>query len=180
LARTEHRGLATAAIMQCAAAVEAETAELTMHGPGSHLGSDHTDMKALEVLALLAEFIDDQDALTRYQIILHILNKRPLSEGAQPWQDMALLVRLRNELIHYKSKWGKEMDRQKLFKALKHMRLPKPPFVPLNASFFPHLFLGAGSSVWAVRTSVAFINVVYDHLEVESRLKRHMSQFEGL
>jgi hypothetical protein len=32
--RTEHRGLATASIMQCAAAVEAESAELTMHGPG--------------------------------------------------------------------------------------------------------------------------------------------------
>jgi hypothetical protein len=100
--------------------------------------------------------------------------------GDQPFQDMVLLVRLRNEMIHYKSKWGKEMDRQKLFKTLKHMRLAQPSFVLLNASFFPHQFLGAGSSAWAVRTTVAFINKVYDHLGVESRLKRHMSHFEGL
>ena len=30
---------------------------------------------------------------------------------------MEVLVRLRNELIHYKSKWDKDMDEEKLFKA---------------------------------------------------------------
>ena len=30
----EHRGLATAVVMQCVAAVEAESAEVTIHGPG--------------------------------------------------------------------------------------------------------------------------------------------------
>ena len=61
--RTEHRGLVTAAIMQSAAAVDAESAEVTMHGPGSHLRSDRMDMKARALLKPIAEFIDRQDVL---------------------------------------------------------------------------------------------------------------------
>src|SRR3954454_1148911 len=69
--RTEHRGLVTAAIMQCAAAVEAESAEVTMHGPGIYLGSDRMDTKARDFLSPLAELIDKQEALKRYKLILH-------------------------------------------------------------------------------------------------------------
>lgn len=178
--RTEHRGLVTATIMQTAAAVESESAELTMHGPGNHLGSDRMDTKARDFLAPLAEFIDDQDALTRYKVILHLLNKKPLLEGEQPWQDMVVLVRLRNELIHYKSKWGKEMDRQKFFTTLRHLRLSKPPFVHPNSNFFPHQLLGAACAAWAVRTAVAFLNGFYERLGIESRLQPHMSHFDSL
>ena len=178
--RAEHRGLVTAAIMQCAAAVEAESAEVTAHGPGHHLGSDRMDKKAHKFLAPLAEFIDHQNVLTRYKIILHILNKPPLAEDQQPWQNMAVLVKLRNELIHYKSQWGKEMDSQKLFKTLNNLHLAKPPFVPSNANFFPHQFLGAACAAWAVRTAVDFLNGFYDRLGIESPLKAYMGQFAGL
>jgi hypothetical protein len=178
--RIEHRGLVTAAIMQCAAAVEAESAELTIHGPGNNLGSDRIDRKAYELLNPLADFIDDQDALTRYKIILHILGKPEMPEGEQPWQGMTVLVRLRNELIHYKSKWGKEMEGQKLFKTLQHLKLAKPPFVPANSNFFPHQFLGAACAAWSVKTAVAFLNGFYDRMGIESRLKPYMEQFHGL
>jgi hypothetical protein len=178
--RTEHSGLVTAAIMQCAATVESESAELTMHGPGNHLGSDRMDRKAAEFLAPLADFIDDQDALTRFKVILHILNKPPMPEGEQPWQAMTVLVRLRNELIHYKSKWGKEMEGQKLYKTLQHLRLAKPPFIHSNSNFFPHQFLGAACAAWSVKTAVAFLNGFYDRMGIESRLKPYMAQFDGL
>jgi hypothetical protein len=94
--QTEHRGLVAAAIMQCVAAVEAESAELTMYGPGHHLGSNGTDANARDFLEPLATFIDDQSALDRYDVILRLLRKQPLVRGQQPWQDMEVLVRLRN------------------------------------------------------------------------------------
>ena len=178
--RTEHLGLVTAAIMQSSAAVEAESAELTMHGPGNHLGSDHMDTKALTFLAPLTEIIDDQDALMRYKVILHILGKNPLVEGKQPWQDMAVLVKLRNELVHFKSKWGKEMNRQKFFTMLKQLRLAKPPFIHPNSNFFPHQLLGADCAAWSVRTAVAFLNGFYERMGIESRLRAHMPQFDAL
>ena len=55
--KTEHRGLVTAAIMQCVAAVETEIAELIIYGPGNHLGSAETDEKARDFLAPMIEFV---------------------------------------------------------------------------------------------------------------------------
>jgi hypothetical protein len=166
--------------MQCVAAVEAESAELTLRGPGNELGSDRVDRKALDFLQPLAEVIDDQNALTRFKLILHLLNKPPLSEGEQPWQDMALLVRLRNELVHYKSKWGKELEGQKMYKSLQHLRLAKPSFVAANNAFFPHRLLGAACAAWAVRTAVALLNGFYDRMNIESRLKPFIAELDGL
>jgi hypothetical protein len=178
--QTEHRGLVTAAIMQCVAAVEAESAELTMYGPGHHLGSDRTDANARDFLEPLAKFIDDQSALDRYDVILPLLRKQPLAMGEQPWQDMGVLVRLRNELIHYKSKWDRDMDQQKLFATLKQLKLAKPSFVATNTTFFPHQLLGASCAAWSVRTDVAFLNRFYDQLAIKSPLEAHMRQFDGL
>jgi hypothetical protein len=115
-----------------------------------------------------------------YKVILHLLNRPPLVEGEQPSQDMAVLVKLRNELIHYKSKWGKALDRQKFFLGLKQRRLARPPFVSAHCNFFPHQLLGAAYAAWSVRTAVAFLNGFYDRIGIESRLKAYMTQFDGL
>ncbi len=179
--RTEHRGLVTAAVMQCCAAVETESAEITMYGPGGHLGSNGMDTKAHDFLAPLSEFIDGQNPLERYNLILHLLGKQQLPKGENPWQDMATLVRVRNELVHYKSKLGEEMGRQNLFKTLQRLHLPKPPFIPSSGmNFFPHQFLGAACAAWSVHTAVAFLNAVYERLQIDSPLKPYMVQFEGL
>ncbi|WP_147306482.1 hypothetical protein [Methylovirgula sp. 4M-Z18] len=89
-------------------------------------------------------------------------------------------MKLRNELIHYKSKWGEEMDWQKFFKSLKQLRLERPSFVPSNANFFPHQLLGAACAAWSVRTAVALLNRFYDQMGIESPLKAHMPQSDGL
>ena len=114
-----------------------------MHGPGSHLGSNGTDNSARVILAPQAECIDKLDSLERFKVILRLLGKPPLLEGEQPWQDMAVLVKLRNEITHFKSKWGQEMERQKLYRALQGFKLPKPPFVLPGSNFFPHHCLSA-------------------------------------
>ena len=181
LTQFEYRGLMTAAIMQSTAAVEAESAELTIHGPGHHLGSDGMDKKARDFLAPLADFIDEQETMERYRLILHLLGKPPLDPGKQPSQHMALLIKARNEITHYKSKWGAEMERQTLFHALGLLRLPKPPFVAASGiNFFPHQFMSAACAGWAVRTAVKFLNAVYERLEITSPLKPYLSEFDGI
>jgi hypothetical protein len=179
--RTEHRGLVTSAVMQCAAAVEAESAELTMHGPGHHLGSNGVDARVLALLAPCTEALDKLQPLERYKLILCILHRQPLPEGNLPWQDMVTLIKLRNEITHYKSNWGADMERKSLFKTLRQLHLSKPRFVPSSGTnFFPHQFLGAECAAWSVQTAVAFIDAIYERLGVESPLESYRSQFEGL
>lgn len=167
--------------MQSAAAVEAESAEVLIHGPGHHLGSNGVDIASREFLAPLAEMIDrQQEPLERYQVILHLLHKAPLGTGEQPWQDMDIVIKLRNQITHYKSQWGQQMEGKNLFKSLQNLRIKKPPFIPNTMNFFPHQCLGAGCAAWSVRTAVKFINVFYERLGVRSPLTPYMAQFKDL
>ncbi len=166
-----HRGLVVGAIMQLTAALECEIWEVMVYGPGHHLGSDRLDGIARDFLAPIAEVIDRQKLLERYWMVLHLLDKAPLDRGEQPWQDADLVVRLRNELVHYRSRWGQELDRSRLFRALEDKRHSRPPFVSTQGTnFFPRLCLSAACSSWAVRSCGVFLDSFYAHLGFPDRL----------
>jgi hypothetical protein len=113
--------------------------------------------------------------------ILAISFKKDAAANLQPWQDMTTLVRLRNELVHYKSKWGEQMSQEKFIsKTLPGLRLTLPPFVDSGSNYFPHLLLGAACAAWSVRTAVAFLDTFYERMGIESRLKPYAAQFKGL
>lgn len=169
--RCEHRGVVSAAVMQCAAALETEAAEICTHGPGSYLGSNGTVQSAQQLLAPLADLIDRQDTLSRFSLILHLLQHPQFAKGRSPHQGAALVVRLRNEITHYKSTWGRDMESSKLFASLKQLRHKPPPFISPNANFFPHRCLSADCAAWAVKSTVAFLDAVYEKLGVASRFE---------
>jgi hypothetical protein len=94
---------------------------------------------------------------------------------------MATLVKVRNELVHYKSKWGQSMDRSSLFTdRLPQLKLKKPPFVDEKHHFFPHKFLSAACASWATGTAVTFILDFYGRLGIPNPLNPHMEHFKDL
>ena len=156
--------------MQATAALECEIWEVMVYGPGHHLGSNGIDSNARDLLAPIAEVIDDESVLERYWLVLHLLRKDGLDCGAAPWQDAALVVRLRNELVHYKSRWGKELERSKLLRALQDKGHPRPPFIKGSGNFFPYECLSAGCASWSVRSCVAFLDAFCANLGFAGRL----------
>jgi hypothetical protein len=172
-AMTEHRGLACAVIMQCAAALETETHEVCVHGPGSHLGSNGVNGEAQRFLVPIADVIDDQNTMARFDLILHLLGKPKADKGAEPYQSAALVVRLRNELIHYKSRWGTQMESTKLYSSLESLKHKAPPFTDPRMNFFPLRCLSAECADWALTSSVAFLEHFYSALGVPSRFQSY-------
>lgn len=175
--RAEHRGFVSTAIMQCAAALETEANELCVYGPGSHLGSGGTDHEAQAFLAPLAEVIDRLQTIERYRVILHLLERRPLQLGLRPCQSVRLVVRLRNEITHYKSQWTEEMSQATLFRSLESLGHQRPPFVQANQNFFPHRCLSAQCGAWAVSSTIEFLEHVYQLLGIPSRFDTHRERF---
>jgi hypothetical protein len=168
--RIEHRALIASAIMQSAAALEAEAHEICKFGPGSHLGSNAIDPDDHRLLKPLTEFIDKQSTLDRFEIILAILQKTPIDRGRNPFQSADLLVGLRNHITHYKSAWTDELERVSLLTRLECLRLSPPPFTSKDQNFFPHRCLGAACGKWAVKSAAEFIDVFYQRLGIASRL----------
>ena len=171
--RSEHGACVVGAVTQAAAALEAEISEVLIHGPGHHLGSNGVDVPARDFLLPLADTIDGEPTLRRYDLVLHLLRKPAFDRGAYPYQVAYLLTRLRNELIHYKSKWGEQMDRETFFSRLEQLRFDKPAFMSPHTNFFPHRCLSASLASWSVTTGVEFINAFYRNLTIASPLFAH-------
>lgn len=168
--RVAHRGFVVGAIMQSTAALECEIREVMEYGPGHHLGSNGIDAEARDFLLPISELIDTQAVLERYGTVLHVLRKASLDRGKQPWQDVALVVRLRNELVHYKSRWGDELEKSKLIQSLRDKKHPKPSFIEGSANFFPHECLSASCASWGVQACIAFMDAFYNNLGFAGRL----------
>lgn len=81
--KSEHLAYVVSAIMHSVGALEAEIAEIILHGPGHHLGSNGIDVASRDFLRPLADTIDKQGRgpLRRYDLVLHLLRKQPLDTG---------------------------------------------------------------------------------------------------
>ncbi|OHE60225.1 MAG: hypothetical protein A2Z47_10765 [Thermodesulfovibrio sp. RBG_19FT_COMBO_42_12] len=177
--KVAHRGYVIGALMQATSALECEVWEVMSYGPGHHLGSNGIDCEARDFLAPIADTIDRRSVLERYQLVLHLLRKKCLDPGVQPWQDASLVVRLRNELVHYKSKWASELERSKLLRALQDKNHQKPPFIKGSANFFPHECLSAACASWGVQSIVAFFDAFYTHMGFPDRLNPYRARLRS-
>lgn len=162
--RIEHQGAVLAAIMQSVASLEAEMYEVLEHGPGHHLGSNGLDVEAQKFLNPMINLIDSEEILERYALVLHLLKKKPLERSTVHWEHALLLVRLRNSVVHYKSRWNRDIETTKLLKSLRKLGHPKPPFVSEHSSFFPHQCLNAACAKWAINSALSFLNLFYANL----------------
>lgn len=167
--RVEHQGAVLAAIMQAVASLEAEIYEVLVHGPGHHRGSNGLDTEAQKFLSPMIDLIDSEEILERYSLVLHLLKKKPLPRSNTIWEHTLLLVRLRNSVVHYKSRWNSEVESTKLLTSLKGLRHAKPPFVSENSSFFPRQCLSAACARWAARSALSFLNAFYANLGFPDR-----------
>ena len=104
--------------------------------------------------------------LLRFQRALQVAGKDPYHKGRPPYQDVDLLMRLRNALIHYEVEWV-QAGEHRIENALRG-RFPLNPFFPedLDNTFYPDKCLGHGCAKWAVHSSLEFADSFHDRLPV--------------
>ncbi len=169
--RMAHRSFVVSAIAQSCASLESEIWEVTNHGPGHHLGSSDLNREGQAFLEPVADVIDRQGTLERFETVLHLLRKPSLPRGEQLWHHASLLVKLRNEIVHYKSNWFSKPERTRLLTELRALKHPVAPFwAEPNQPFFPMQCLSAACGDWAVRTGVLFLDAFYAQVGVSSVL----------
>jgi hypothetical protein len=188
----EHRGYVTASIFAAVAFLEATINELFADAQEV----DHGQLKGLDpaVVSLMTDMWKRQiprtaryRVLEKFDIALVLARKEPFIPGLPPYQDIVLLVRLRNSLVHYEPEWmaagldpkyDNELDKD-LAKALRGKFLASPLMSEGNP-FYPDRCLSHGCAKWAVESSITFADTffakigpkpTYDH--VRARLSTY-------
>ena len=146
----KHRSNVTASVLSAIAFLEAAVNELFQDVVDLHdsyvspIGED-----SRKLMRTFWELTEERNRspfsiLDKYQMALTFCRKDPFSDGAQPYQDADLAIKLRNALMHYKpATYGGETQ-HKFFKQLPSKFSDNPlmasagnPYFPTNASEAP-------------------------------------------
>src|SRR4051812_10565886 len=109
-------------------------------------------------------------ALSKYNLALSSLGKETLSASEDVFQGAAILIRLRNWLIHFEPDWAEAIDKaedplvsHRLARSLKG-KFNLNPFRKYCDFEFPDRFLSASCADWAGVTAVAFTDDFFARL----------------
>lgn len=187
----EHRALIVGAVLQSVAAIEADFAEVCMYGPRHHLGGPEdpatkllSDLlegqkplrkrgiwNALKAMCARPVAAPTRGVLSQWNTVIDRLGMASLDLGRAPCQDAQLLVNVRNELTHYRSRWNGETQK-KVAEQLRKKRF-KPPAFLANTLEWPQQALCADLGDWSSLTAAAYLDAAYDQLGVEGVLDRN-------
>ena len=133
------------------AALESYANEMYFEGSVLKLG-----MNAASA-ADLAEIIDRESILTKYSLALSISVDKRLDLGISVTQNVDALIKLRNAVVHFRPEWFDEQDKHEKLSILLQHKFKPSTFLP-NESVFPRAWASHSFTVWALKTTVDFIN----------------------
>jgi hypothetical protein len=126
-----------------------------------------TNVQTGMALSNLWPFVEKQRILDKFQFTLAAACRPMFDKGQPPYQDAALLIHLRNALVHFKPEWDDELqDHLKIETQLRN----KFPLNPLPGDldiFFPKKCLGHGCAQWSMDTAEKFIAEFYRRMNTE-------------
>jgi hypothetical protein len=103
--------------------------------------------------------------LEKYQKVLALRGRKPFEEGSEPYQSVDILIKLRNELVHFKPEWHDEQNKHEdLGKHLRGKFALNPFFSEENAVLFPQRCMSYGCAKWAVESSLKFMKAFSERM----------------
>ena len=112
---------------------------------------------------------DKAPVLRKYETALVLLGKLPLESDRNPSQDAGLLVKLRNDLVHYKPEWIAEeraavaaVQKPDIWFSRLSERFASNPLAHPSMPYYPSGMLGHGCAAWSVQTALAFSRAFYE------------------
>ena len=89
--------------------------------------------------------------LDRFQLSLSIMGRAPFDRGQQPYQDAALVVQLRNALVHYRPRMRASSDQgetelRALESRYREQQITLNPFTSDGNPFFPDKCMSYGGA----------------------------------
>lgn len=110
--------------------------------------------------------------VAKYQTCLGLAGCTPLASAAEPYQSFALVIRLRNALVHFLPETSAGTDVATLERQLSSKFVENPLMAGVGNPFFPDKCLGSPCALWATSASKAFVDEVFLRLRMVPNYQR--------
>jgi len=84
------------------------------------------------------------------------MSKPKLDRGKAPYQDVKILIDLRNALTHFKPEWENEADEHKKISDKLGGKFTGGPFLKTDPLLFPRRWACHGCTAWVVLSAMEF------------------------
>ena len=158
----EHRAYVIGCILSAASFLEAGVNEIFADATDDK--REHIHQMGEDAILLMANLrklgvakTASYQVLQKYQIALVLAKKQQFDKGAAPYQDVELLIMLRNALVHFDPETTSQAGASSvnIEKRLKG-KFTLNPMTGRKTPFFPERCMSAGCAKWAVESSVKF------------------------
>ncbi len=169
----EHRVYIMNSILSATAFLEAVINELYQDAHDKHLVSlGHLDETVISILSDFWEMTEEDNKsflsiLDKYQLALRFAGKEPFQKGENPYQDTALVIKLRNYLTHYKPMDLSEINKHSLDNMLRGKFLPNKMMEGSGNNFFPDHALGKGCAEWSLKSVKNFADEFFQRMGIK-------------
>jgi hypothetical protein len=183
---TEYRANVTASIFAAIAFLEATINE-SFADASQQYGENRLNSNTKALMAEKWKSISKNykvRMMDKFDIALTLAKKPKFDREKPPAQDIALIVQLRNSMVHYYPEWVNDettassmsATEKKFIKGLRG-KFPTSPLMSKNNPFFPDKCLSYGCARWAVLTSLAYSDCFYAKLGLSApyeHIRQHL------
>ena len=119
--------------------------------------------------------LEKWSVLKKYQKTLELLDKEQINEKSELYDNVSILVELRNTLMHFKPEWNaihspylsENENQHKLTSRLEGKFEISIFFTNSGNPFFPDKCMGYGCAEWALRNAVMFVDEFYTRVGIK-------------
>lgn len=172
----EHRGYVVSSILQSVAFLEATINEIFSDCAENSFAKLRQEQVSLvgrmwmRGIPRTAKY----SILEKYEILLDLLNLDKFNISTSPYQDVKLLVELRNALIHYEpnnimtsNSDNYSFENSHKFEKKFYNKFEENKFYKgTGNAYFPNKLLGAHCAAWAVKSAVAYTDTFFNRLNI--------------
>ena len=120
--------------------------------------------------------LEKWSTLKKYQKTLELLDKEKFDEVSELFENVSLLIELRNTLMHFKPEWDSihspymsENDNQHRLTSKLESKFELSIFFRSTGNpFFPNKCMGYGCAEWALRNTVIFVDEFYRRIGINT------------
>ena len=120
--------------------------------------------------------LEKWSTLKKYQKTLELLDKEKFDEAFELFENVSLLIELRNTLMHFKPEWNSihspymsENDNQHRLTSKLEGKFELSIFFRSTGNpFFPNKCMGYGCAEWALKNAIIFVDEFYRKIGIET------------
>lgn len=133
----------------------------------------------IDVVAKLWELYEKKPTVEKYDLALFLANKPALEKGGRPYQDIDVLIKLRNGLVHYRPEWSDEqVEHRKISVAISGKAIGSS-FYPVETPLFPRAWASHKTLLWALNNSIEFVEKFESQMGISSNLLPFKDRLRG-